>query len=484
MPVVVILADGVRPDTLQAGIDDGSLPSMARLRAEGGLYTVSTCFPSVTGPAYTPFLMGRYPGPIGLPALRWYDRARTTCTFPDYTRSYVGYQMAKVDPDLQADAPTIFERVDSSLGALSVITRGLDRGARVGAISIANVGSMIRAAHTHFTGNVAGWLEIDGMVAAEVAARILEQRPEFVFAALTGIDKTSHAAGHTAPIVGEALRIVDQLVWRLRTDAERHGYWDDLHLWIASDHGHSPVRTHEDLAGLVASLGHRVIAHPWVFAIRPDVAVMVSGNAMAHLYVELDRRERPFWPALAPKWEPLVQALLARDSVDLVILPRSARSCEVRARGRGVAIVRRRGERYDYERLTGDPLDVGRDLHDVGDDEAYDATIDTDYPDSIVQVARLVGSSRCGDIILSAARDWDFRAKHEPIPHVSSHGALHRDHMLVPLLLNRPPARAPRRTVDVMPSALAALGREIPPGLDGRSFLEVPAEHVRIRRRA
>jgi arylsulfatase A-like enzyme len=42
--------------------------------------------------------------------------------------------------------------------------------------------------------------------------------------------------------------------------------------------------------------------------------------------------------------------------------------------------------------------------------------------------------------------------------------------MLVPLLLNRVPARAPRRTVDVMPSALAALGIATPKNLDGISF--------------
>ena len=73
--------------------------------------------------------------------------------------------------------------------------------------------------------------------------------------------------------------------------------------------------------------------------------------------------------------------------------------------------------------------------------------------------------------MLSAARGWDFRARYEPIPHVSSHGALHREHMDVPLLINRPSVRTPRRTVDVMPSVLAALGLDIPGGLDGRSFL-------------
>jgi hypothetical protein len=119
--------------------------------------------------------------------------------------------------------------------------------------------------------------------------------------------------------------------------------------------------------------------------------------------------------------------------------------------------------------MTGDPLDIGE-HKSLDDAQAYDATIESDYPDALVQIAHLVGSPRSGDIILSAARDWDYRAKYEPIPHVSSHGALHREHMLVPLLLNRAPRHTPRRTVDVMPSALAALGISPPKTLDGCSF--------------
>jgi len=73
--------------------------------------------------------------------------------------------------------------------------------------------------------------------------------------------------------------------------------------------------------------------------------------------------------------------------------------------------------------------------------------------------------------MMRPARDWDFRAHYEPIPRVSSHGALHRERMLVPLLVNRPIDGRPRRTVDVMPSALSALGKMVPRGLDGESFL-------------
>src|SRR5262249_9183675 len=157
-------------------------------------------------------------------------------------------------------------------------------------------------------------------------------RPDFTFAALTGIDKTSHAQGHDAAVVSEAIGIVDDMLARIRADAERLDYWDDMHIWVVSDHGHSPVRAHDDLAEAIAGPGYRGMAHPWVFALAPDVAVMVSGNAMAHVYVEVERRERPFWPLLRERWESFAAELLSRPSVDLVILPHDEHRTEVRSR--------------------------------------------------------------------------------------------------------------------------------------------------------
>lgn len=465
MPVVILLADGARPDTLDAALNSGTLPALTRLRDEGGLYQVTSCFPSVTGPAYAPFLMGRFPGPIGLPGLRWFDRSRIACSFPDYTRSYVGYQMGAVDRDIDADAPTIFELCQSSMGALNVIGRGLSKQNRIGSITAK---SALRAARTHFAGNVSGWLQIDREVADAVVARVRDDKPEFTFAALTGVDKVSHARGQDAPLIMEALSIVDDTAARIRADAERDGRWKDMSLWVVSDHGHSPVSKHEDLVKIIQGYGHRTISHPWVFSIAPQIAVMVSGNAMAHLYVDVGSRTRPD-PA---QYASLVDALIQRPSVDLAIMVQSAANARttVATATRGRAQVWFDAEGYHYERDTGDPLGIGIDLSGVSDEAAYDATLETDYPDSVVQIVHLATSPRSGEIILSAARDWDFRARYEPIPHMSSHGALHRDHMMVPLLLNRPPSEMPRRTVDVMPSALAALHRAIPAGLDGRSF--------------
>jgi len=465
LPVVILLADGARPDTLDAAVRSGALPALARLRDDGELHTVTSCFPSVTGPAYAPFLMGRFPGPIGLPGLRWFDRARETCTFPDYTRSYVGYQMRAVDRDIDSGAPTVFELADSSVAALNVIGRGLAPRDRIGSITVR---SALRAARTHFAGNVAGWLDIDREVSDQVLGRIRRDHPSFVFAALTGVDKVSHARGHASPMILDALKIVDDTAAQIRADAERRGAWEKTALWIVSDHGHSRVTNHEDLDRLISTSGHRTMSHPWVLTRSPDVAVMVSGNAMAHLYVDVRSSKSP--PELGPRWTPLLEMLLSRPSVDIALIRRGKTVVVINAT-RGRASITRTGDRYTYRRDEGDPLGVGSDLDAVTADFAYDATIGTDYPDGVVQIEILANAPRSGEIILSAARDWDFRARYEPIPHVSSHGALHREHMLVPLLVNRPVRGRPRRTVDVMPSALAVLGKSIPGGLDGKSYI-------------
>jgi hypothetical protein len=464
--VIILVADGARPDTLARAMDDGALPALARLRDEGGLYAVSSVFPSVTGPAYAPFLMGRFPGPVGLPGLRWYDRARTRGTFPDGTRSYVGAEMRHIDGDLDADAPTLFELAPPGLAALNMIGRGLPRGSRLAQGPL----FALRAARTHFSGNVRGWLAIDREIGAEVARRVRADRPRITFCALTGIDKTSHAEGHDAPVVRDAMRIVDDTVAQLRGDAESDGRWARTHLWVVSDHGHSAVARHDDIAELMRTLGHRTIAHPWVYSTGRDAAVMVSGNAMAHIYLELARRERPWWPALAERWEPVAAALLARESVDLLILPLAPGRAEVRGRDGSRAVIEHAAGRFSYGPRSGDPLGLGAALQSASADDAHDACAGTDYPDAVVQIAHLASSPRAGEMIVSAARGWDFRARFEPIPHRSSHGALHREHMLVPLLLNRPAARAPRRTTDVMPSALRALGVDVPAGLDGEPF--------------
>lgn len=466
MSLVLILFDGARADAFDAPFARGELGHLARLRAEGGLHAVTSVFPSVTGPAYAPFLTGRYPGPIGLTGLRWYDRAHERCRLPPYCRSYLGAEMRHMDRDLDPDVPTIFELAPSRFTAMSMISRGARGRAQMGR----DARLLWNLARTHWRGDARDWFAIDELAACTAHARIMADDPAITFVALLALDKCSHASGHASPDAHRALVALDEWVGALRADLERAGRWDRTHVWIASDHGHAPVVAHDDLADAIRAAGHRVIAHPWIFTPQAHVAVMVSGNAMAHVYLEPARRERRWWPRLTDRWAALADVLLERDSTDLLLLPHGVDRCEVRARNRGTAFIDRTGDRIAYRPATGDPLGIGE-LPPLDSMECHEATLAGHYPDALVQIAALAGAPRSGDIIISAARGWDLRARYEPIPHVSTHGALLREHMLVPLLTNHPVSLEPRRTVDVMPSALQVLGLNAPAILDGRSFM-------------
>ena len=470
MSLILLVADGARFDTIEAGTRadaSASLPSLARLRAEGALSPVTTAFPSVTGVAYAPFLTGRFPGPSGLPGLRWYDRSHARCRRFPYARSYLGAEMRHLDEDLDPSHPTLFELASSRWNAMSMLGRGTARGERLGR----DIRTLARAAYTHWSGDASGWIILDEHVARVSTAHIVAHNPAFACIALLGLDKASHSDGHDSPLARRALAGIDAAVGHLRSALERAGTWSDTHLWIVSDHGHSAVHAHDDLAELARTSGHRVLAHPWLFTRRADIAVMVSGNAMAHFYVELDLRERAGWPALRERWEPFVRTLLSRDSVDLVMLPLDSTRTEIRTKERGSAIVVAAGGRYSYGTTGGDPLGLGFELTNVNATDVYDALADSVYPDAIAQIAQLSSSARSGDIIASAAPGWDFRDKWEPVEHASAHGSLHCDQMLVPLLTNRAVRGTPRRTTDVMPSALQLLGLPAARDLDGESFL-------------
>ena len=86
---------------------------------------------------------------------------------------------------------------------------------------------------------------------------------------------------------------------------------------------------------IVAAAGHRTLAHPWVFTIGADVAVMVSGNAMAHLYLDVRSRARTS-VELDARWRALADLLIERPSVDL-LLTRQGRGVHVRTASRGLA---------------------------------------------------------------------------------------------------------------------------------------------------
>ena len=132
-------------------MDAGALPALARLRDEVGLHTITSVFPSVTGPAYVPFLCGRYPGPAGIPGIRWLHRDAPAARRAGRARSYVGIGMRDIDAHLDPGAPTLFELAPPALAAMAMFGRGLSPRDRLGA----GAWFALRAARAHFRGDTA-----------------------------------------------------------------------------------------------------------------------------------------------------------------------------------------------------------------------------------------------------------------------------------------------------------------------------------------
>jgi hypothetical protein len=438
---------------MAAAIRDGDVPELAALRDTSGLNVITTVFPSVTGVAYIPMLTGMHPADAGVPGLRWYDRRRRLTALLGHSRSYVGTQIRAINADLSADARTLFEHVDgNSLGAESVVTRGLparnqlDRGWRYAA----------RVVHAHVTGDVARWAALEEELALTLVNRIRRERPRFVFAAFTAGDKATHARGVNDPGVRRSLKLIDHVVGCIRRDAESDGRWSAMQLWVVSDHGHSRVADHFDLADEIRRLGTRVRSHPWTLPDRSEAAVMVSGNSMAHVYLGLDSQTRRPWPELDRKWAPRLEPMLSHAAIDLIATRQSPSRVEVRrGSARAEIVVGRHG--ISYRPIDGNPLGADS-FEESCDAEVHERMMETDYPDGVAQLARLVLAECSGDLVISATPGWDLRQRYEPIRHVSSHGALHAAHMLVPLVGNRRAGETPRRTVDLHRFLMHGLG--------------------------
>jgi hypothetical protein len=458
---VILVADGLTPDLLSAAIRAGEVPALAALADEGAHHVLTTVFPSVTGVGYIPMLTGVHPAEAGVPGLRWYDRSRRLPAIFGRSRSYVGTQIRSINDDLSPTVPTAFERAGgAALGMEAVVTRGLpahrqlDRGFAHAA----------RVIHAHVTGDVDRWLVLEEELAETLVRRIRQEKPRFVFAAFTSGDKAAHRGGGLAPGVMRSLRLVDRVVRAIREDAERNGRWSTMQLSVVSDHGHSAVHSHLDLAAELRENGVRVRSHPWTYPDRSQAAVMVSGNSMAHVYLGLDDRTKQAWPALQNRWRAETEWLWTHTAVDLVAAQTSANAVAVWKQGQHGEISRTaRG--YSYLHVDGDPLGIDS-FEDLCDEAVHERTLATDYPDSVAQLAHLVLAPRSGDLVISATPGWDLRRQYEPIDHVSSHGALHAAHMLVPLVGNRRRKEMPRRTVDLHKFVLSGLGLRKPWGFE------------------
>ncbi len=455
---VLVLADGVRPDVLTALSDAGELPNITRhVLAEGSYLDGVTVLPSVTDVAYLPMLTVQYPGTANIPGIRWVDKSRFKSgrLFVTAARSYVGAAHLRFNGDLHPGLETLFELCPSSFAVRSDIHRGLSHGRnRFHHLSI----PFMFFSHYLKRADFIDRLAMGSLMRA--TQRMRDDLPRFVFVPLLDVDTASHAYGpHHRRTIAAYRRLdaaIGAIIQRLRT----LGVWRRTHLLVSSDHGHTATHEHLNLRRLVSELGYSVLEHPNVYRRWADAAVMISGNSFANIYLASEGKwDGPLTGQTLWREHPrLLDALSRRVEVEWPAYRSDAGLIEI-ASASGRARVGRENGWYAYHYDGEDPLRLGLAHTRVPASAALQVTAETGFPDALEQMWHLFESRRAGDIVVTSKPGYDLRGRREIPEHHSSHGALCRDHMRVPILSNRPLRNeGPVRTVDLFPTVASSLG--------------------------
>ena len=477
----MILADGAKAETFESLLSAGDLPSVSEHVVERGSYRRGTSvFTSTTGPAHIPLLSGCFPGTVGVPGYRWFDRDRYRGrgpAAPHALRSYNGPEVAYLARDMDPAHPTLYELIPDAVGVFGILNRGLHPKRN------------LRSRQKPFIWSHSHWFhdyERADRWASDALVEAAAAESRFRFIAFPGIDWNCHYIGADCPEAIAGYRQIDAAVGRAARRLEELGTYEETMIMIVSDHGHHPVHTHFDLAvELGERHGIKTAYHSWP-AFRPsfDAVACVSGNGMCHVYLrgpDDTWATRPSREAIGHRHRGLIESLLEEPAVEIVATRGDSPGSLVVESRRGAADLCEGAEgSIAYVARAGrDPFGWDAIEPRMSSREALLNTIDTDHPDALVQIAQLFRTRRTGDIVISAAPGYDLRERFEWPHHFSSHGGLVRDHMLIPVASSVPLAAGPVRSADVATTVLDYLGVAAPAGADGISRLPREASDAR-----
>ncbi len=463
---IFIMADGARADVFSELLNGGDLPNISKYLVEKGFYKEAvTVFPSTTGPAYTPYIFGKYPGRCNLPGIRWLDRDAYNDKLLSFDRfrSYIGLETYFMNRDVSLDYQTLFEIFPRNVNIFNELSRGA--GFKNDKTLFSKLYYKVKS---HFTDKSD---EVD-LVARRILLQSLKEYPDFIYAVFLGIDTYSHLNHPFHKKVINSYRRIDEMIGLLAKNLESEGRLEETLIIVASDHGLTQTHSHFDSLEFMNHQGYKTFYYPNVFKhfTDADAASLISGNAMANIYV----KSKDGWGRKSTFEElaGLVDNFIERPEVDIVAgLDHKGRSRIKSTMGEAVTWLDKDGN-INYQKIKGDPFNYNGMPKKMSSEEALAHSFNTEYPDALLQIIQLLESPRTGDLILSAGPGYDLRAKHENPEHRSSHGALFRDHMLVPLVMNAKVNKEFIRTVDIFPTILSFLGQPIPNNIDGISLVD------------
>jgi len=462
---IFIMADGARADVFEDLLISGRLTNIAKYVVEKGTHAKAvSVFPSTTGPAYAPFILGKFPGRCNIPGIRWFDRKRYASKLFSLRRfrSYVGIGTFMMNGDISKDTLTLFEVFPNTISILNELNRGVGfNGDKTKLLKI------YYKMKSHFTNRTD---EVD-LAARKILIDSISENPQFAYVVFLSIDTYSHSNHPFHKKVIDSYLRIDETVGSLARTLEKEGRLEETILIIASDHGLSLTHSHFDSVEFMNRLGYKTFHYPNIFKFyrNADAANMISGNAMTHIYIKSAKgwEQRTTFEELAD----LVDSFIERPEVDLIAGVDTEGRTRIRSeRGEAVSWLDEEGF-LRYEGISDDPFGYKSLPNRMSTYEFLESTFNTQYPDAILQIIQLLESPRSGDLVVSAKPGFDLRAKHEKPEHHSSHGSLFREHMHVPLAVNFKINKQYLRTVDLYPTILHLMGRRIPEGIDGLSLV-------------
>lgn len=426
---VFFLLDGARPDLLKRLSESGKIPNLTSLFYKNGFSTTAvTTFPSTTGPAYLPFLTGKSTGECNIPGIRWLDKKKfgENAWGKFSRRSYVGLESFLFNADLNKSVKTIFEEIPNGYAIASILSKGAKKIS--GIKSNLHLLAILYAKLSH------QWSLVDRMT-EKFFFEIIDKNPTYVFCSFLSIDEQSHLSDPFSEKTIEAYVSVDQSIGKIIQKLKALGQFENTLFMASSDHGLSQTRHHFELWKFCETLGQKMFYYPNIFRSNVTGACMVSGNSFAHLYF----KGKDGWSERCYDDElhqmNLIKPLASRPELDLIITQKNKNIFKVYS-DRGEAEIRNNGHTFEYLVQTTDPFGYDKLPKFMTQSESLTHTFDTDYPDALFQISELFQSDRSGDILVTSKINWDLRDKFEIPEHFSSHGSLHKEHMLVPFLCN------------------------------------------------
>jgi hypothetical protein len=472
-PVLLLVLDGIRPDVLRAAIRDGGAPHLAALAHRGeAVWDAVSVFPSITPAATAAIATGEAPARSGIVGHAWYDEdERRVVVYGAMTETVMASGPIKVfhnnvwrmnRDDLHA--ATLFEALhDRGFDGACVnfpvrrgphkhpirmkTIEGYLKGGRYLGPSVEGpkeyyMGDLFYTRDTGFSGRKAngGVLRSVGInddYAARVGAMLIKEKAApFNLVYFFKGDSIAHHHGLEAQ--RRWLATADEYVARVfDAGGGVDRVLEDYAVLALSDHGHAPLFPRHRYVDLRSIHGQNVSSGVKARFYNDTTVVVVPNGRSALLYLRDD-----------VDLGPVVERLVGRRGVDLATWMEG-----------GWAAVRRLGREVRFRPGSGPSDPFGRSWDFQGDPRALDIEASGrtlrygEYPDALERLWGCLHSSRCGDVVLSAAPGYTFGEVSGGYHTASDHGSLHASDSNLFVLASGVPA--PHRITDVAPTLLS-----------------------------